>query len=139
MVANQIRRPRPPVPFDNSELTVDIPREVLVDKLKKNREKHQREYNTAMQGYVETLIEELEAKLADVKAAKDITKLYYQPAVPEKHLDEYDEAIEMYEMTVEQVIRLPRSDFRQLVRDNWDWKRGWTASNTAYISKASAR
>jgi len=123
--------------FDN-ELTVDIPRETLVDKLRRNREKHKQDYQTALEGFRQSVIEDLEAKLEKARDGKDVER--NMPNIkPESHLEEYDEAIEMYTMTVEQIIKLPQSDFRQLVRDNWSWKQSWSTSNTGYISKASAR
>jgi hypothetical protein len=122
------------MPFDN-ELTVDIPREALVAKLQENRTKHEADYQTALEGFRESVIEDLQEKLELAQDGKDVER-YIKHVKPESHLEEYDEAIEMYSMTVQQIITLPQSDFRQLVRDNWNWKQTWTASNTGYMNKA---
>lgn len=120
------------------ELTVDIPREELLDKLRENRATHKTDFLTALEGYKIELVKEIEAKLEAAKTNKPVERMIRQ-VEPEDHTQEYDEVIEMYEMSPQALVTLTQSDFRQLVRDDWGWKQGWSASNSGYIAAASAR
>lgn len=123
---------------DTGEITVKVEKGDLLARLKDNRQQHEQAFLTAYEGYTQTLIEELEGKLAQVKAGKTPKDRVYINAVrPENHTDDYDDAIDMLEMADDKVIEMTQSQFRQYARDDWGWKQQWTTSNSAYIAKAT--
>ena len=60
--------------------------------------------------------------------------------LPQSHVKDYDEAIEMLEFhtvtedEAKDTVQLTQQDFRTFVRDDWAWKQNWSASNELIIS-----
>ena len=63
--------------------------------------------------------------------------------LPRSHALEYDEAIEMLELhcpideSLKDTIQLTQDDFRKFVRDDWEWKKGWSIANSIVINESS--
>lgn len=114
------------------EITVD--KAVLLNTLKENREKHGELYLKAWEGYVKLTRKELEEKLERIKNNKPIDR-YLGNNPPEDHTRDYDDVIDMLEMSIGNTIELTQGQFRQYVKDDWGWKEAWTASNTAYLEQ----
>ena len=53
---------------------------------------------------------------------------------PHDHTDDYDTVIAMLEMCVDEVVEIDMQEFDNYVRDNWQWKANWSASNALYSS-----
>lgn len=125
---------------DEFEFTYD--KKTLIEKLKSNRDNHQRNYETAMNKYREKLAEEMEEFKKNINT--EIEKVlsgerhsitwHSSLPKPESYAEHYDEAIAMFEACKEGEIRLKRKMFQQLVMDRWDWKRAWTASTMSYVA-----
>ncbi|HLP82099.1 MAG TPA: hypothetical protein VK141_08975, partial [Nitrosomonas sp.] len=107
--------------------TVKIERTKLLKEVIKNRANHKKEYDEAMQGYRELVIEALSEKLEDAKKHEDITH-YIDLDRPENHLREYDRVIRMLEMSVDKVIELQANEFAQYVTDEWSWKESFVTT-----------
>ena len=103
----------------------------LIRKLTENREKHRAIFLEASEGYRTAAIAELDSMLADAKAGKTIRRsvTLVQPMDQTK---DYDRALQMLAMSVEDAIVLEESDFRCYVLDEWNWKAGFSASNIRY-------
>lgn len=130
------------------ELTFKYSVAQLLEKLKANREAHIETHKAAMAGFKRELIDRLlaigryaEARAILLKKASqeddlevDQRKLsIHDLDTPKEYTKYYDEAIEMLEMTTANEIELPQSYFRQLVRDEWDWKSEFTAYSAKYV------
>jgi len=57
---------------------------------------------------------------------------------PMNQTPEYDQAIRMLEMSVEDEVELTAGEFSQFVMDRWHWKQQFSATNSAYIAAASS-
>jgi len=76
----------------------------LVKKLKENREQHRELYETARDGYREQAVKMFRAELAKAEAGWDFrNNVFLDP--PQDHTTDYDNAIEMLEMTLEAGVR----------------------------------
>lgn len=113
------------------ELEVPVYRERLLEVLRSNRSIHAETFQKAMKGYTRETIKELEQKLADVKAGKEIQRHMINVA-PACHTDEYDEVIGLLEMSDQETLILDQSLYRQYVKDDWGWKQSWVASTSTY-------
>jgi hypothetical protein len=102
-------------------------------KVKQNREQHAATYDKAMQVYREEAIAEIEKLLADAKAGE--IRHAISMTKPEKHLAEYDQAITMLEMSVDDVIELDEVEFAQYVMDKWSWATTFERSTVSYAAK----
>jgi hypothetical protein len=107
----------------------------LLGKLKENRQNHEADYRTALEGYRETAIETLEEFLSKVRGGQTVEP-YLGLQVPESHLEDYDRAIQMLEWHTEDEIEMTMEQFAQYVQDDWDWKQRWSTSNSGYLAKA---
>ena len=76
-------------------------------------------------------VEALQAALLEAKTGRGI-KLHFDLPVPHDHSAEYDRAIKMVEMSVDENLELTEPEFAQLVMDDWGWKQQFTASNSRY-------
>lgn len=115
-------------------MKVSIDRNRLIETLKSNREKHEREYKAAKVGYRATLMTmfaDCLKRLEDGHDSEhgDIFSLHK----PSHYLKDYDRAIAMFEMAQEESIVLDDEDFQKLVLDDWEWKSRFSTVNSGYI------
>lgn len=133
------------------ELEIEMGRAELLTILKENLEKHKKEYEESRKGWYDKLMADLAKtpQLAEDLAAK-VTKVFeaggtvaegfnFSKLVPEdwhdaptSYADQYDDAIEMLEMAKDEKIALTRTLWRQLVKDEWEWKTRHTMTNQKY-------
>lgn len=114
--------------------SVKVNRNELLEKLKKNREKHRDIFLQAQEGYRKAVIAELDRMLEDAKAGKKI-KRYIELEEPIDQTDDYDRAIAMLEMCVDDVVEINNTEFACYVMDQWSWKEQFTATNTVYLTQ----
>ena len=127
---------------------VEVKRTDLINTLMENRERHISEYQAAMDGYRNTLLEKVSeafesagAKLISNHEAfkdkienledKDISKqkeeVVVSPAisvhmpVPRSYVEDYDAAIAIAKWEVNETMKLTYSEFTCFVRNEWDW------------------
>jgi hypothetical protein len=102
----------------------------LLKVLGENRAKHDAEHKAAKEAYGKKLIEKIEQELVRVKGGKKFRHISL--VEPRVHLDEYDRAIKMVEMTTDERIDLTPDDFSKFVMDEWNWKRDFAMLNATY-------
>ncbi len=116
------------------ESTMDqmrIMRKQLLDALRVNKAEHHATFIQAQTGYRDAVIEELDRMLTDARAGSKIKRHLTMPE-PEDHTDDYDRAITMLEMCVDDEIVITSHDFTQYVMDNWGWKKQWSETVSNY-------
>ena len=115
--------------------TVLVSKDKLLKKMRENRAKHREQFEAALAGWQQTVLEALEQAVEDARDGKKYPTAFHLPQ-PQDHTDEYTDAIEAIEWNEEEQIELDRHEFRQFVRDDWGWKRDFLTSNSAYMSKS---
>lgn len=103
----------------------------LLEKIKANRETHRADFEAALEGFKIRAVEELERRLADVKAGNKVA-VYVNLPLPEDHTDEYDTLISMFQMEVNDTVVIEQQEYSWYVLNNWDWMQRWTTSNASY-------
>jgi hypothetical protein len=106
----------------------------LLDRLQVNRDNHYSLFLKAQEGYRQDVIDELDKSLNDAKSGKAIRVMIHLQA-PQNHKDEYDNVIEMLQMSIDDVVEIEAHDFQCYVMDKWPWFAASTAVNTAYATK----
>jgi hypothetical protein len=53
-------------------------------------------------------------------------------AVPSHHLKDYDRALKMLDMSVEEEVILTAIEFSQYIADKWSWKASFDSTGMAY-------
>lgn len=117
--------------------TVKVKKSELLAKLKENLAEHRDIFEEASEAFRKEVIKVLDQRLADAKAGKRI-RLRIDLIQPMDQTEEYNQAIAMCEMSVDDVIELSHEHFRCYILDKWHWRDQFIASNSGYSAKAAA-
>lgn len=112
--------------------TITVPKERLLETLKKNREEHRGIFEKAQEVYRARMIEELDRALAEARSGGKIARAFALP-VPEDHTEEFDTAIEMLTWHEGDTVELPQHEFMNYVQNSWGWARSFHANTEAYL------
>lgn len=110
---------------------VKVTRKDLLEKLTINRKSHRDLFLRAQEGYRKQVIEELDRMLSEARSGKPICRAIGLPE-PQDHTSDYDRAIAMLEMSVDEHIEISATEFDMFVMDNWSWKQMAMESNMRY-------
>lgn len=102
-----------------------------------NREKHNAIFLEAQVGYRKAVIAELDKRLREAQDGKKIAQMNFYRE-PEDHTRDYDRIVKMLGMCSESHVELDENEFGQYVMDDWQWKRQFLLSNSAYSMTATA-
>ena len=120
----------------------------ILERIRENRDNHVNAFEKAMEGYLVEVIEELEKvvkesqfQLNEVKkhglAAWKNHVFYVKATKPEDHREDYDQVIDMLQMSNLDTIELDRDEFTKYVRDEWAWSKKFAETTTNLISKSN--
>lgn len=110
---------------------VKVKKSELIEKVELNKSKHREIFEEALDGYKQEMLKHLSQMISDVEKGTSVD--HHIPLVkPINHLQDYDAAISMLKMSVEEHVELDIISFRNLVMDNWGWKEDFIISNTRY-------
>ena len=115
--------------------SVRIDRLKLLTVLQENRTKHKLTVNVAFKEYRKLVIVELDKMIDEAKSGKTIRRAI-DLIEPMDQTAEYDTAILMLEMSVDQNIELDQHEFQQYVEDKWHWSNQFDFSNSTYMMQA---
>jgi hypothetical protein len=117
-------------------------RNVLLGKVEEQRRKHLAEYELALAGWREKMMSMCMQVVGNCKKLltypRDLHKL---SQMPEKHVEDFDNAIAMLENATDAVIELDQDMFNTLVLGKWDWQAQFKITNSVYgqhMSKSEA-
>ena len=117
-------------------MEISVNKDELLVKLEENRAKHREIYEEAVVGYRKCVIEMLEERLDEIKDGGKIN-MSFAVVEPQNHTREYDIAIEMVKMAVDDTIELDQHQFQNYVMDEWNWTQNFLYCNANYSQTAS--
>jgi hypothetical protein len=109
-----------------------IDKNELINKIQENRDAHRGIYEEAMEGYFEAAVKFFKEQHDRALDGKPFQTAFYEP-MPEDHTDDYDVVLDGLRWTQDQNIDLSISELRQYVRDEWGWKKEFTATSSNYL------
>lgn len=112
---------------------VRINKEKLRDVVQENRNNHRDIFEKAIEGYRKAVINRLEQMIDDAKANRKINT-FVNLTQPEDHTEDYDQVLEMLELSVDDTIELTHSEFAQYVQDRWSWSGKFMATSSEFLS-----
>ena len=115
--------------------SIIIPKEKLLPIIESNKQKHDEIYNAAVSGYWVKAEEILQEKLVKVKAQEKIDN-YLGLTYPVSYGDEYSRVISMIKLTSQESFELNQQEFDSYVRNQWNWRNSFLATNLIYCSGA---
>lgn len=116
---------------------VRVNKSAVLTALYQNRKTHREIFEEALEGYRKEAISQLENHITELKSGKP-KRTYFSIPFPEDHTDDYDDAIEMLEMSVDDTIDLDAETFKAFYKDDWGWKNQFLMSNSGYSRTAYA-
>ena len=118
---------------------VKVNKQELFNVLHSNMKIHEAKYKDAMCGYRVAVIGKLELLLNSIKDGGKIkTEVDMPDPEPESHVKDYETAIRMVEMNVEDVIELTDLEFKQYVMDEWSWSVRFSSSSSSYSTSTTS-
>ena len=90
------------------------------------------EYEEALEGWRDSVIDALEKALTDARNGVEY-KTYFNLPEPESHVDEYDAVIDQVDWNEIDIIELDLHSFNKFIRDDWSWKQDFLATNALYM------
>lgn len=115
--------------------TIRIKKTELVGIIEQNKREHREIFLQAQNKYRERVIAELDSRLERARAGKNPALRELTMIIePQDHTGEYERALKMLGLSVDDVIELDEQRFRCLVQDEWEWSRQWAMSNSGYVS-----
>lgn len=100
--------------------TVNVKRTELLEALRKNKEVHLAEFKEATEDFKKALVAELQKNLKLAKAEK-LDKLQISMYPPTDYSDQYQEVIDMLEVSVDDTISLDSEAFKAYYKNEWSW------------------
>ena len=104
--------------------------------VQENLKKHLAEYAESVEDYKAGVLKITTAnlKLAKTGDTEKFNGIKSVPQAPRSYEKEYNRAIRMLELSVEDVIEIEEDVFNQLVLDEWAWKHNFVATGALYKS-----
>lgn len=112
---------------------VTVNKDVLLERIRVNRDKHREIFEDALKGYRAQAIVELDRALDDAKNGRKIWRAIGL-VKPVDHTTDYDRVIDMLENSVDTEITLDAASFGCYMRDEWGWQREFELSNAGYTT-----
>jgi len=107
----------------------------LIDVLVENRDKHQKEYELALEGYKMSAIEQLKAKLKEFNKSETFDPNWKN--LHESHVKEYDDTIDMLKVVNDDYILISMGEYLRFYKNEWQWANNWNFMNTGYVGIGS--
>jgi hypothetical protein len=111
---------------------VTIDKMQLQERIMANHAKHREMYERAIEGYRKTVIGWFNEQVDRAKAGAGFETAFAMPK-PVDHTADYEQILDMLQMSVEVEITLSHQEFAQYVRDDWGWKREFIATSSNYM------
>lgn len=110
----------------------------LLARITANRDLHRQVFEEAVEGYRQTMIQDLENQIKELTAGTLPRIRFVGREIPEDHTADYNTVIDMLEFSSDDTVSLSQAEFRQFVRDEWAWK-GKFAFDAANYGSHTAR
>lgn len=118
----------------NAMRYVKVDKVELLEIVRENKKKHIKEYDESVKDYKKAAVKiaKEHVELAKTGDLEQIAKIKAMPGKPTSYEKEYDRAIRMLELSVEDQLEIESDVFNQLVLDEWAWKNMFVASGALY-------
>lgn len=121
--------------MSNIKMVTKVERKKLLATLRDNLSRHKAIVQEAREGYVQRARQALERRLEMVRRG-EVVSLTFTLTPPADYTEVYVNSIEMLEWNTEEYVELAADEFRQLVRDEWEWRDSFLHSNATYSKRA---
>lgn len=117
--------------------SVTVDKSELIKTIQDNLKEHVSIYDEAVVKYRSQLEKKISDMLDQVRSGDDVPHVI-DLIKPVTYAKQYEQALRMLEMSVDEQITLEEETFKNLVMDDWRWKENFLHSNSSYSPKAFA-
>ncbi|MFN0203469.1 MAG: hypothetical protein ACKVTZ_18220 [Bacteroidia bacterium] len=125
--------------YDETNLEISVKKEDLLVILKRNREQHKKDFDRAIYFWQKRFKEVLEEVSEETYTVFPKSLERVRNSCPDSCVKEYDDIIDMFEMSINDTIILTSDAYRKFCKDEWDWKSStygnWYYTNLAYLEQ----
>jgi len=122
------------------DIQIEMPKDAVLNILRRNREQHAQIIEEAKQGYIVAMREAL-TKMAkeweEASADKPFPSVKYLSQPPSGHLHVFDSAIRMIEHHLSTTVTLSADAHRNLVENEWEWTDQFIGQARLYSNTAA--
>lgn len=112
---------------------VTVKKAELLEILRSNKGQHRQLFEIASEEWLDQAKEGLSKLVKEIRERRVVT-LFVNLPLPEEHTADYDRAIRMLEMHVEETVTLDEEAYAQLVDDDWGWKDQFNRTTAYYAA-----
>lgn len=112
---------------------VRINKVAFIEKVTANKDQHRAIFEKAQEGYRAFLVKELEQRLDEANRGVKVDR-YIRCDEPEDHTEDYEQALLMAELSVDDVLEITQQEFAWYIMDRWTWKQQWVATASTYTA-----
>lgn len=113
--------------------TTKVDKTELLEIVRKNRKKHEKEYKKARKKWVTEATFALQEAATKAEEDGEITMFpLNELPKPEHYLNDFDQVIRRLELEVENEVELDDRQFNAWVLNHWDWSRAFVANTSLY-------
>lgn len=111
----------------------------LTNELLKNKDAHVKAFNAALRGWRKETARQLRENAKRIESGEILYPANGVGTAPESHEDDYDRAVKMCQMSVDDQVELTQQEFTQYVLDQWNWSAGFTTQTAMYAKVMKKR
>lgn len=108
--------------YDETNLEITVKKDELLAILRVNRDKHKNDYDRAIYYWQKKFKKELDKTNALECTTFPDKLFFYYKNCPESCIKDYDDVIDMFEMSINETIILNSDAYRKFCKDEWSWK-----------------
>jgi delta-aminolevulinic acid dehydratase/porphobilinogen synthase len=109
---------------------IKVNKEKLILDIEQNMKNHEVEFKEAMSGFLMVAVDTLNEELK-VLAKGDIPSNVIF-SVPESHVSDYQDIIDLLKMSVDDELEITYDQFKRYVKDDWIWSVGFKNLHAVY-------
>lgn len=119
--------------FSQHNKSVTVERLRMIESIKNGLAIHTAAYNEAKADFQDYAQAEI-TKLYTAVMNDDFSRTSISLQAPVSHIQEYNDAIELFEMSVSENIEIDIDTFKAYFKNEWSWSRSFETANTLYKS-----
>lgn len=119
------------------EMTFD--KQEVIATLRKNLGEHHLIFTEAVEGYRKEAMRVLDRQIIELQRSDGPVKVMVHMKAPENHERDYVAVLSMLETSTDSHLVFNDEQYRHYMLDEWDWQRGFLASNSAYSATATGK
>lgn len=119
---------------DAHSRTIKVRKDKLIEQIKANKAKHQKEYAEAVEAFKREAAKRIAQLQTDLDSGT-FNKIHLSMTPPENRSDEYDKLVIQFEWEIADEVELSQGEFNEYIHDETSFARQAKLSNSTYLGR----